>query len=809
MQESRVAEHIALTLNAGVCWHPCAESAEADSITSMVEGPMQDSPRWPAGATFARIRLAFVLSIAFTASAAAQGTKRAVTFMDVQEMRSAGSEAPSPDGRWLLYTVTTPDWQTARDQSDIYLVSLQEGVASSKQLTFTVEHNETSPQWSRDGSFFVFASNRNAPANAAGQNQLFLLRPAGGEARRITDAPNGVREFAFSRDGQWLVFRAGRSGEEQLYRLPVATIAAQNTEAEQLTRQAAGVGTWQLAADSRRVYFIAPDSADTDEKLRLEKRFTVSIYHSDLPPQSLWALDLGPVRATRLTRDSTITVTGFTISDDSRWVGFRAAPNERYKRPEFGGGTNEANLYTELYLLDAASGQIEQLTNAPEISKGGPQFSPDSRWVAFTSSRDMTHYARGLNGRVYIRPVSQRGGQFRRLGDSFDGNVAIDFWAPDGNTIYFNQGIRTTRQLLALDVQSGAVRQLTHQDAVLTVSRDDDSGVLLITYSNPTTPSALFTVTSLDQVPDRSAWRQLTDVNPQVRNFALGEQKEVTWRSTDKKEVGGILTLPVGYQTGQRYPLVVQIHGGPASADANDFGIGTHVYAGAGYAVFQPNYRGSSSYGEQFNRIDGNYFPQGFDDIMTGVDHLIAQGIVDGDRMGAMGWSAGGHWSNWILTHTTRFKAISTGAGASNWISMFAQTDGQRHRQDYFGGKLPYYDFDAYWDQSPLKYILNAKTPTMIHVVKGDPRVPSPQSIELHMALKKLGVPTELFMYPGDTHGIPDPRNRLVKAVAEMAWMDYYVRGLGKKFDWRDVLKTLDKPAPVKAATFESMNGGN
>jgi dipeptidyl aminopeptidase/acylaminoacyl peptidase len=173
--------------------------------------------------------------------------------------------------------------------------------------------------------------------------------------------------------------------------------------------------------------------------------------------------------------------------------------------------------------------------------------------------------------------------------------------------------------------------------------------------------------------------------------------------------------------------------------------------------------------------------------------------------MGVFGWSAGGHWSNWILVNTDRFKAISSGAGTANWISMYAQSDMHRNRQFYLGDKLPYHDFDAYWNQSPLKYITRAKTPTMVHVVKGDPRVPSPQSIELYTALVSLGVPTELFMYPGQTHGIPDPRNRLVKAMAEMAWMDYYVRGKGRKFSWRDVLKTLEKTEPAAAAaTSES-----
>jgi len=767
---------------------------------------MRSTPKWPSPARLAQTLFTVVLFFGYASATVAQNAKRPMTFLDGQTMRSAGSEAPSPDGRWLLYTISTPDWEAARSQTDIHLVSLQEGVASSRQMTFTTEHNETSPQWSRDGSFFVFASNRNAPANASGQNQLFLLRPAaGGEARRITNAAEGVREFVFSRDGRWLIYRSGRAGQEQLYRLPVAAIAAGPAESEPITRQAAGIAQWEVSADSRRIYFIAPDSLDTDERLRRESRFTVDIYHSEEPRDNLWALELEGLRATQLTRDAAVSVTSFAISNDSRWVGFRSVPDIRYKRNGFGGGTNEENLWSELYLLEAATGQIEQLTNAPEISKGGPRFSPDSRYVFYTAPRDMSRYVRGLNNRLYIRGIDQKGAQFRRLGDAFDGNVGADFWSADGNTIYFNQGIRTTRQLLALDVATGTVRQITNQDAAMTVRRDDDSGVFLISYSNPTTPSTLFTVGAVDQVTDRARWRQLTDVNPQVRDFALGEQSEVTWRSTDGKQVGGVLTLPVGYQRGQRYPLVVQIHGGPASADANDFGSSNQVYAGAGYAVLQPNYRGSSSYGEAFGQINGKYFPQGFEDIMAGVDHLIAQGVVDGDRMGAMGWSAGGHWSNWILTHTTRFKAISSGAGASNWISMFAQTDGQRHRQDYFGGKLPYYDFDAYWDQSPMKYILNAKTPTMIHVVKGDPRVPSPQSVELHMALKKLGVPTELFMYPGDSHGIPDPRNQMVKAVAEMAWMDYYVRGMGRKFEWRDVLKTLEKPARV-TATSDRMN---
>src|SRR5688500_8333616 len=189
------------------------------------------------------------------ATAAAPGTvKRAMTFLDMQNMRQVGGGTPSPDGKWMLYTLSTPDWKEARRQTDIHLVSLERGVASTKQMTFTTDKNETSPAWARDGSFIVFASNREAPSSASGQNQLYAMRADGGEARKITDAKEGVSSFAFSKDGRWLVYRSGKSGEEQLYRMPVAGI--DSAKAEQITKQSTGVGVWEWAPDNRRIYFI-------------------------------------------------------------------------------------------------------------------------------------------------------------------------------------------------------------------------------------------------------------------------------------------------------------------------------------------------------------------------------------------------------------------------------------------------------------------------------------------------------------------------------------------------------------------------
>ena len=727
-----------------------------------------------------------ILSLALLSvvAPAVSAQQRPLTFMDVQHINRGGSWTPSPDGAWMLYTVSTPDWEEAERQSDIYVVSLSEGVSSSRQLTFTDDKDEVQPTWGPDGSYFVFASNRDSEG---GDNQLYLMRHDGGEARRITDTDEGVSGFSFSPEGAWLVYRSGDSGQEQLYRLPVSDLAG--TDPQQLTAGEAGVEGWEWNSDGGTIYFTRPESFDEDDKRRRDEGFTVDVRNGVTPLSSLWSVDVATANERRLTDDSAYSVESFVVSDDDRWISFTGGSTERYERNITG-----ARLYADQYLMELATGDVERLTNNYEVGESATQFSPDGRWIAFSAADDLERYSM-TERRIYIRAVEDRGGAFRKLGSSFDQSVRLGFWSEDSKTIYFNAGVKVTTQLHALDIERDRVRQITEERAALSVNRDEDTGVILINYSDPRTPPTLFTVASVDEVDDRSRWTQLVDLNPQLADVALGEEVEVSWTSTDGRTVGGVLVYPVGYQDGTRYPLIVAIHGGPAGADVLRFngGYSAQVYAGAGYAVLKPNYRGSTNYGNAHRTdIVGDYFTLGYDDIMTGVDHLIAEGIVDEERMGALGWSAGGHWSNWILTHTDRFKAISSGAGTMNWISMYAQSDVQRNRQFYVGDGFLYEDFDTYFDQSPLKYMMNAKTPTMIHVVEGDPRVPSPQSVELHMGLKKLNVPTELFMYPGSSHGIPDPRNRLVKAVSEMAWMDHYVRGIGDKFEWQQVLATLE-----------------
>jgi dipeptidyl aminopeptidase/acylaminoacyl peptidase len=319
---------------------------------------------------------------------------------------------------------------------------------------------------------------------------------------------------------------------------------------------------------------------------------------------------------------------------------------------------------------------------------------------------------------------------------------------------------------------------------------------LLVRRSTPDEPTQLYAA-SWEAPGDASRWVKLTNAAEKLAEFELGNYGSFRWKSSDGKEVEGVLVKPAGFEEGKRYPLIVQVHGGPAGTSTNSFSGSwatyAHVWAGRGYLVFQPNYRGSSGYGEDFRRaIAGDYFRQGFDDIMTGVDALIDRGLADPDKLGHMGWSAGGHWSNWALTHTDRFKAIASGAGAVNWMSMWAQSDMQINREFYFQGK-PYENRAHYLEVSPIAYIENAKTPTLIFCGTADPRVPSPQSRELYMSLKNLGVPVEYIEFPGQGHGLTNPRYELVKMEAELAWFDKWINGKEGWLDWEKLMETIPK----------------
>jgi dipeptidyl aminopeptidase/acylaminoacyl peptidase len=700
----------------------------------------------------------------------AQRAKPPMDFADIIRFASLQGAELSPEGRWVVFEVQRtefPDWKRV---SDLFVVSADG--RTTRQLTYTEGESESGPRWHPKGGLIGFTSSREGK-----KRQLFLIRPDGGEARRVTDADDGIGAWAWSRDGGRLAYIAGPEGKRQVWLLPGDGAG----KAEQLTKHSTEVRDFAWSEDGRSIFFVAPDQPDSTRRKRMKEKVDVRVMNEPEPPAHLWTVEVATKGEKRLT-DGAYRVSGLDLSRDGRWVAFRGTPLDRYADMRA----------SELYLLSVESGKIERLTD--NFVGEQASFSPDSRLIALTADRAFRY---GNLSRVYLRPVG--GGTWRELGQGTDRDVGLDFWSADGRRIYFDGSDGVNRNAYELDVQTGAVRPVTRVEGVVGTAKPPESESVLIRYTDPQSPTDLY-LAPLAQLGRREQWVRLTKLNPWTDSVALARYETVRWRSGDGAPVEGILVYPLNHDRARRYPLVVQLHGGPASAYQNSFsashGTYTHILAARGYAVLQPNYRGSTGYGEVFqSAISGNYWPLAQDDIMSGVDALIARGIAHPDSLGMMGWSAGGHWSNWTLVTTDRFKAISSGAGVANWISLYAQTDVQATREYYLGGDAardaankPWDDFEHWWAESPLKHVKRAKTPTLLHNGEKDERIPMTQNQELHMALKKLGVPTEFLVYPGQPHGIQEPRYQLVKMMAELGWFERWIRGREPWLDWERVL---------------------
>lgn len=719
------------------------------------------------------ISILFFLLVPFCAAGNVQNQKKPMAFMDVLTLNRLESGDLSKNKQYFLYEISSLDWEDNKRYSDLYLSSVQGG--PYRQLTYTKKKNETSPNWHPDSSFFSFLSDR------AGKNQIYFMRPDGGEAWQVTETKDGVISYRWNKEGSYIAFLSGKDREKQIWLIP-----GSGGEAIQLTEHDTPVESWFWSPEGERIYFIAADKYDEIEKKREEKGFDARIIDPVKIPHHLWVIDLESKEEKRLTSGDDFSVQGPVISDDEKFIAFVGASTDRYaSRPD-----------SEVYLLELESGKVIRLTQN-RVSEYSLSFSPNCTWLAFIAPEEFTYMRRT---RIYLYPLS--GGEMIQLPQDFELDAGISFWSEKGDTIFFNCLEGTAYNLYAVHPGKGSkAMKVTDENAIIFATKDKDTELILIRYTDHHHPSDIY-LANIKTLTRKERWVRLTEANPQIKNFALAEYENITWKSTDGQPIEGILIYPIDYEEGKRYPLIVQIHGGPASAYtfsfSGSYGTYAHVFAANGYAIFQPNYRGSSGYGQKFRmEIAGDYFRQAFDDIMSGVDYLIERGIADPEKLGMMGWSAGGHWSNWTLVSTDRFKAISTGAGAVNWISLYAQTDVQDTREFYFKG-LPYDNWDHYVDVSPLKYIKNAKTPTLIHFGEKDRRIPRPQGEELHMALKKLGVPTEFIVYPDMPHGLRNARYQLVKMQAEFSWFERWIKGKKEWLDWKALLQTLEEKEKPK-----------
>ncbi|MGH9768187.1 MAG: S9 family peptidase, partial [Blastocatellia bacterium] len=435
------------------------------------------------------------------------------------------------------------------------------------------------------------------------------------------------------------------------------------------------------------------------------------------------------------------------------------------------------NHTTEVFITPA------NLTNAPhdtaqskQITKGGgaenqPRFSPDGRWISYLAHADGDANV----GPERIHVVAATGGESRPMGKDFDGYISSYRWVFDSQRVVFLAALGVNANLYTMRVGDPAPMLMTRNDGVTTgFSMTVDGMNIAYVHESPRMPTEVALLNARNMIPIL-----LTRLNPQIESLTLGQVEAVKWTSNDGTEIEGLLVYPIGYQTGKRYPLLTYIHGGPEGAYAKGFNANwsafPQVYAGAGYAVFMPNFRGSSNYGAKFAQSNAKLVGKvDYEDILSGVDHLIKLGVADENRLAVAGWSYGGYMSAWIIGHANRFKCAAYGAGLSNAVSYWGTADIVHQRERLHGG-TPWDARKMFDEQSPLSYLTNVKTPALIFHGEKDERVPLGQSLETYRTLKRLGVKTQLVVYPDQGHGLTVPSYQLDKARREFEWIEKYL----------------------------------
>ena len=658
--------------------------------------------------------------------------KRPMKIVDLINLPSLGDPQLSPDGELLLYTRTDADWELNDTVTHIWRVRTDG--SESVQLT-NGKDGESSSRWSPDGTRIAFLALRNGNE----QKQIWLIHNAGGEGSVLTEHPTEVSSISWSPDGA-------------------------------------------------SIYFIAEDEKTEQEKAREKVKDNVLAFEEDWHHRHLWRADVESGATERIT-EGDFTVRGYEISRDGSMIAHSRAPT-----PLLDDGP-----FAEVWVMAADGSGARQLTDN-SINERSFELSPDNSRLLFVanSNEEFDYY---YNNKLFIVPVA--GGTPWVINREQTYTVGGATWSADGERILFTANTGVRQDIMVTPAGGGSVEAITAGDhSIQRFSYQSGLDTLVFTESTPTNAGDIWMLGLGEGAAGTSSGRSRGSVPDDTREpvrvthvfdyleeeFLLPRVEAVRYPGEDGVTVEGLVFYPLDYQEGQRYPLVVQTHGGPASSDKFSFDSSSryvNVLTSMGYMVFKPNYRGSTGYGDDFLRdMVGNYFNQAHKDVMEGVDWLIAEGMVDGERMAKMGWSAGGHMTNKIITYTNRFKAASSGAGAFNWTSMYAQSDTRVYRTPWFGGTP--WEEDAplaqYLRDSPLSYVYKVTTPTIVLVGENDRRVPMAQSVELYRALKSNGVPTHLYVAPKQGHGWRELQQRLFKANVEIDWFERWV--MGREYEW-------------------------
>ena len=672
----------------------------------------------------------FVLLLIF-AIPSGQGRADSLTIEKVLSMRYPREVVISPDGKYVAFTVTLPDFNNSVWLTQIYTVK-SDG-SELRQFTEVGKRN-FSPQWSPDSKLLAFLSTRSGDGTFDAQ-QVWIMPIDGGEAKLLTHSPTGVEEFRWSHSGKWIAYVAER---------------------EPTTEE------------------------KNKEEFNKKYGFDATVVGKLKPPRDIWIADLATGESKKILNGDA-GISNIEFSPDDRLIVYQT---------NYTGEYNDEQKY-DLWLVDVKRGltggeknKPEQLTNFPG-PETKPQFSPDGKLVAYISQTvPDVEFAE-----TDVSIISLRDRSVRNLTSTFDKAVTEYAWdvrSGQRMKIWFvaAEGTQTHLYTLSPPVagQSSEIMKVTEGDAnYQTISRTADGATWCMVKE---------TATTLPEIVVLAKGRQsvITHFSDQLSPYKLGEQSVVRWEAPDKRfTIEGVLVKPVDYQPGKRYPLILTVHGGPYGRFRNTFlqSYYPQLFAQEGYMVLAPNPRGSSGYTDAFgqaNRYDlggGDYR-----DIMAGVDYLIQQGFVDSTRMGVTGGSYGGYMTNWIISQTPRFKAAVSMYGIFSLFTDFSNSWQPSWEVMYFGmyyWEKPINMENPYVRHSPAFYVQNIVTPTLILQGEDDEYTNISNSREMYVALKYRNVPVEFVVYPREGHGIGNEPNHRVDTVrrAHQWFRKYVIRGDG------------------------------
>ena len=680
---------------------------------------------------FLRSGLVCALVLAFGFEIAAQETaKHPIAFDDMIKMHRVAEPQISPDGKWVAYTVATPDMDANRNVTNIWMVSTTGG--APQQLTQS--GHDTSPVWSPDGKTIAFLSSRS------GDSQVYLLSLEGGEAQRLTKLSTGADIAKWSPDGKTIALTSSvypnckdddcnskRDAEKEKNKVKAHV-------AEHLLYR-----HWTHWNEGKRAHlFVVPaDGSAAPRDLTAGANY-------DVPPDERG----GP--------------NDINFSPDSKEICFTAVT----------GKMEAISTNGDLFTVPVAGGEIKRITTQPGFD-GEPVYSPDGKYIAYHAQLTPEYEADRWRVMLYDRQT----GKSENLSEKFDRSADELAWSADSKRIYFTAENETQEPIYDMAALAGAQPRIVTDGNNSAISFSRDGKIVAFERSSLTMPAEIF-VTSTEGF----SARQVTHHNDAILASLEMNPPETFWfDGAEGTKVQAMLIRPSKFDAAKKYPLLVLLHGGPQTMWSNAWSYrwNAEVFSSAGYVTLMINRRGSTGYGQKFtDEITNDWGGKAFADIMDGVEYALKKyPFIDGAKMAAAGGSYGGYMADWIATHNGRFKAIISHAGVYDKVSMYATEELWFEEHDMQG--TPWSNPESYHKWAPVTYageLGKFKTPTLVICGERDYRVPYTQSLEFFSALQRQGVPSKLVVFPDEGHWVLKPQNSQFWYKTFLDWLTLYLK---------------------------------